>query len=255
MPATLHHRFDGPENAPVIVLGSPLGADGRVWDAVVPALAATHRVLRFDTRGHGGSELPPGSPTMSDLAADVVALADRYGVERFAYAGISLAGALGLTLALDAPERLDRLVVCCSGAKLGEPPAWHERAALVRRDGVQAVAETVLGRWFTPEYAAREPGVVAETLAMLQACPAEGYASVCDAIATFDVRARLAAVTVPTLVVAAERDPSTPVALSEEVAAGIPGARLVLVHDAAHLVIVEKADEVAEILVDFLSGS
>ncbi|WP_436777798.1 3-oxoadipate enol-lactonase [Yinghuangia sp. YIM S09857] len=255
MPATLNHRFDGPEGAPVIVLGSPLGADGRVWDAIVPALVATHRVLRFDTRGHGGSELPPGTPTMSDLAEDVVALADQYAIERFTYAGISLAGALGLAVALDAPERLDRLVVCCSGAKLGEAAGWHERAALVRRDGVGAVAETVVGRWFTPEYAAREPAVVADTLAMLRACPAEGYAAACDAVATFDARARLAAVTAPTLVIAAERDPSTPVALSEEVAAGIPGARLVLVPDAAHLVIVEKADEVAEILVDFLSGA
>lgn len=255
MPATLHHRFDGPEGAPVIVLGSPLGADNRVWDAVVPTLAATHRVLRFDTRGHGRSEVPPGTPTMSDLAADVVALADRYGIERFTYVGISLAGALGLTLALDAPERLDRLVVCCSGAKLGEPASWHERAALVRVGGVEAVAETVVGRWFTPEYADREPEVVADTLAMLRACPKEGYAAACDAAATYDVRARLAAVTAPTLVVAADRDPSTPAALSEEIVAGIPGARLALVPEAAHLVIVEKAAEVSEILVDFLSGA
>ncbi|NUU25316.1 MAG: 3-oxoadipate enol-lactonase [Streptomycetaceae bacterium] len=251
MTAALHHRFDGPDDAPVLVLGAPLGADGRVWDALVPGLAVRHRVLRFETRGHGRSDLPPGTPTLSDLAADVVALADRYGIERFSYAGISLAGAIGLTLALDAPERLDRLAVCCTGAKLGEPPAWHERAALVRAEGVAAVADAVIGRWFTPAYAEREPSVVADTAAMLRAGSAEGYAACCDAAATYDVRARLAAITAPTLVVGADRDTSTPLALSEEIAAGIPGSRLVVVKDAAHLVIVEKADEMAEILGEF----
>jgi len=252
--AALHHRFDGPDDAPVLILGSPLGADGRVWDALVPALAERHRVLRFDTRGHGGSELPPGTPTVSDLAADVVALADRYGIERFSYAGISLGGALGLTLALDAPERLDRLVVCCSGAKLGEPAAWHERAAQVRAEGMDAVAPTVVGRWFTPAYAEREPAVRDGILAMLRACPPAGYAASCDALATYDVRARLAAVTAPTLVIAADQDPSTPLALGTEVAEGIPGARLAVVKDAAHLVIVEKADDVRGIIGEFLHG-
>ncbi|MCF2528305.1 3-oxoadipate enol-lactonase [Yinghuangia soli] len=251
-PARLDHRFDGPEDAPVLVLGSPLGADGRVWDALVPALAVRHRVLRFAARGHAGSELPPGAPTLTDLAGDVLALADGYGIERFSYAGISLGGAIGLTLALDAPERLDRLAVLCSGAKLGETAAWHERAAQVRASGLDAVAEAVLGRWFTPEYAEREPEVAAATLEMLRTGSAEGYAACCDAIATYDVRASLAAVTAPTLVVGADRDPSTPLALSEEVAAGIPGARLAVVEDAAHLVVVEKADEVGGLLAEFL---
>lgn len=255
MSARLGHRFDGSEQAPVLVLGSPLGADGRVWDAVVPGLAEQHRVLRFDARGHGGSELPEGRPTVSDLAGDVLALADRHGIERFTYAGISLGGAIGLTLALDAPERVDRLIVCCSGAKLGEPAAWHERADLVRAQGMDAVAETVLGRWFTPDFAAREPGVAAEILAMLRTADPAGYAACCDAVATYDVRSRLAAITAPTLVIAADQDPSTPLALSEEVAAGIPGARLGVVPDAAHLVIVERAAEVTEIMGDFLSGA
>lgn len=253
--AALHHRSDGPDDAPALILGSPLGADGRVWDALVPALSARHRVLRFDTRGHGSSELPPGTPTVSDLAADVVALADRYGIERFSYAGISLGGAIGLTLALDAPERLDRLVVCCSGAKLGEPATWHERAAQVRSGGMDAVAATVVGRWFTPAYAEREPDVPAGILAMLRACPPEGYAACCDALATYDVRARLAAVTAPTLVVAADQDPSSPLGLGTEIAEGIPGARLAVVKDAAHLVIVEKADEVRDIIGQFLDSA
>ncbi|MDI2130256.1 3-oxoadipate enol-lactonase [Yinghuangia seranimata] len=257
MTAALNHRVDGPDDgspdAPVLVLGAPLGADMRVWDRLLPTLTATHRVVRFDTRGHGASPLPPGSPTMSDLAADVLALLDGLGVARFRYAGISLAGAVGLTLALDAPDRLDRLVVLCSGARLGEPEAWHERAALVRAEGMDAVAETVLGRWYTPEFASREPETAADTLAMLRAASPEGYAASCEAIVGYDVRDRLADIRTPTLVVAAGRDPSTPLPLPTEVAAGVPGARLEVVEDSAHLVIVEAAEAVRPLLTDFLT--
>ncbi|MGA4539980.1 3-oxoadipate enol-lactonase [Uniformispora flossi] len=256
MTAVLDHRFDGPASgaadAPVLVLGSPLGADGRVWDRLVPALAATHRVVRFAARGHGQSQLPPESPTMADLAADVLAMLDADGIDRFAYAGISLGGALGLTLALEAPERVERLVVCSSAACFGDPQPWHERAALVRADGMDAVAETVVGRWYTPEYAEREPDVVAATLAMLRATPPAGYAACCEAIAAYDVRQRLAGIAVPTLVLAADRDPSTPLPLAEEIAAGVPGATLTVIEDAAHLVIVEQAERVGDEMQQFL---
>lgn len=253
MTALLEHRFDGPADAPVLVLGSPLGADGRVWDRLIPELSEDRRVLRFATRGHAGSELPSGAATMADLAADVLGLLDAEGIDRFAYAGISLGGAIGLELALTAPERVARLVVCSSAARFGAPEPWRERAALVRAQGTAAVAETVVGRWFTPEYAEREPDVVAETLAMLRAAPAAGYAACCEAIAGYDVRERLPEITPPTLLVAADRDPSTPLESAEELAAGIPGARLAVVKDAAHLLIVEKAGEVGPQLREFLS--
>jgi 3-oxoadipate enol-lactonase / 4-carboxymuconolactone decarboxylase len=245
----LHHRLEGPAGAPVVVLAASLGATLEIWDAQVAALAPHYRVLRYDHRGHGGSPVPDGPYAMADLAADALALLDELGVETVTWCGLSLGGMVGMRLALDAPQRIGRLVLCCTSAYLEPIAGWTERAATVRASGVGAIAASVLGRWLTPA----APPELAERLgAMLRATPAEGYAGCCEAIAGHDVRAALAAVQAPTLAVAAADDPATPPAELEAIRDAIPGARLARLERAAHLANVERPDAFNAALLGFL---
>jgi 3-oxoadipate enol-lactonase/4-carboxymuconolactone decarboxylase len=237
---TLHHRADGPEDAPPLLLGPSLGTALALWDAQAPVLARRHRVVRWDLPGHGGSPaglIGPGA-SVADLAALVLDLADTLGLERFDYAGVSLGGAVGLHLAVHHPDRVKRLAVVCSSARFGEPAGWAERAALVRGEGVEPVAYSAVGRWFTPAFAG-VPAARARVAELLRADPG-GYAACCDALADFDLRADLPRITAPTLVVAGREDLATPVSHARELADGIPHATLTELAGASHLALVEK---------------
>ncbi|MFI1584141.1 3-oxoadipate enol-lactonase [Embleya sp. NPDC020630] len=252
--ATLNHRFDGPADAPVVILGPSLGTELGMWDAQIPELSREHRVLRYDLRGHGRSHPVPGTDSIADLVGDVLTLADSYGIRRFAYAGVSLGGAVGLWMGVRHPERLTGLIACCTSARFGEPEGWRERAATVRAQGMRQLADTVIRRWFTPEYIEREPAAVRRILEMLYACPPEGYAGCCDALAGYDLRAELGRISAPTLVIGAERDPSTPLEHARELAAGIPDATLVEVADAAHLANIQQAEAVTSAMLAHLTA-
>lgn len=244
----LHYRIDGAEDAPWLLLGSSIGTDLRMWDDNVADLAQEHRVLRFDTRGHGGSPAPSGPYDLTGLAADVVALADRLGIAQFAYGGLSLGGAIGQQLALDVPGRLTALVLCCTAARFGEASSWRERAARVRAEGTAWLVEPSRLRWFA------DPGTpqADELLAGLAAMSPDGYAGCADALAGFDVRDRLPEITLPTLVIAGKEDPATPLTHAELLADGIPGADLVVLPDAAHLATVEQPDAANRAILDHL---
>lgn len=254
MTVLLHHAVDGPENAPVLVLGPSLGTDLGLFDAQVAAFADDWRVVRYDLRGHGGSAAPPGPYEMSDLAGDVVALLDRLGVERFHYAGVSLGGAIGQYLAIHSADRMLSLAVCASAARFPDPDSWTSRAAVARAEGTEAMVASRTGTWFTSQFADARPAEAERLLTMLRDADREAYAGCCEALATFDVRADLGRVTAPTLVVAGDLDPATPVATVREIADGIPGARFVEIAGAAHLVNVEKAEAVNEALAAHLGG-
>ncbi|ALO12998.1 3-oxoadipate enol-lactonase [Streptomyces venezuelae] len=252
MTTLLHHRIDGPAHAPVLILGPSLGTSLAVWDAQVPALARRHRVVRYDLPGHGGTpartaaDTAPGATRVADLAALVLALADHLGAERFAYAGISLGGAVGAHLAVHHPERVTRLALVCSSARFGEPAGWHERAALVREKGTDAVAPGALGRWFTPDFAGTH--TADRLLDDLCAADAEGYAACCDALAAYDLRAALPRIAAPTLVLAGRADTATPPAHARELADGIPDASLLELAGAAHLAPAERPEAVLSAL-------
>ncbi len=211
----------------------------------MPHLEGRVRVLRYDHPGHGSSPLPAEPPTMADLARAVVELLDREGVERASFCGLSLGGCVGQQLALDAPERLDRLALCCTSPRFGTAEIWQERAELVRREGVEALADAVLGRWFTDEFADVE-----RYRAMLLATPREGYARCCEAIRDFDARPRLGEIRVPTLVLAGADDPGVAPGAPELLAGGIPGARLVTIPRTRHLAPIERPAEVAAALLE-----
>ena len=150
-PLKLRHRLEGPDGAPVLLLANSLGTTLELWDQNVDAWTPNVRVLRYDARGHGGSDVPPGPYSLELLGRDALGLLDELGIERASFCGVSLGGATGLWLAANAPERIDRLVVACSSARFGEPTGWHERAELARTEGMEAIADAVVSRWFTPD--------------------------------------------------------------------------------------------------------
>jgi 3-oxoadipate enol-lactonase len=237
---SLHHELSGPADAPVVVLSHALGATRAVWDAQEPELSARFRVLRYDLRGHGASPVPDAPVTLADLGGDVIDLLDGLGIERASLVGVSLGGMISLWAAAFRPERVARLVVACTSAQLGPPESWRERAELVRAEGTGAVADAVVGRWFTPAYAAAEPERVRAYRDGIAATPAAGYASLCHAIETMDLRDDLTRIEAPTLVVAGADDPSTPPDHGRAIADRIRGANLLVLGHAAHLANVEQ---------------
>ncbi|MFE4769927.1 3-oxoadipate enol-lactonase [Streptomyces sp. NPDC056713] len=227
----LHHRAEGPATAPPLLLGPSLGTSTTLWDAVAPELSVTHRVVRWDLPGHGKSPaalIGPGA-TVADLAGLVLDLADSLDIERFAYAGVSLGGAVGLHLAVHHPDRVTSLAVICSSAHFGGSKPWEERAALVRREGLGPVAETADRRWFTPGFTV--PALVEDH----RTADSEAYAACCDALAAFDIREDLSLITAPTLLIAGREDPATPPAHLREIADAVPGSSLVEIAGASHL--------------------
>jgi 3-oxoadipate enol-lactonase len=252
--ARLHHELSGPDGAPVLVLSNSLGTTGEIWDGQVPALRERFQVLRYDHRGHGRSEVPPGPYTLAELGQDLLALLDGLGVERFSLCGLSLGGMVGMWLAAHAPERVERLALVSTSALLGPPEMWADRAALARDKGTAALSETAAGRWFTARFRRHEPDTVARILATLAATPGEGYAGCCEAIAAMDLRPDLPRITAPTLVVAALDDPATPPSHAEVIVEGIGHARRELVLDASHLVSVEQPERVTALLLEHLGG-
>lgn len=226
-----------------VVLAGSLGATSAMWDAQAETLGGFD-VVRIDHPGHGGAP-------MEDVR-DVRALARRVlGIvqaERFSFVGVSLGGAVGMHLALEAPERLERLVLAATSARFGSPETWDERIRLVRSGGMEAVADAVLPRWFTPAF-----GDVQRFRAMFVSTPADVYVRYCEILREYDLRGRLGGIQAPTLAIAGAEDPTSPPDHLEAIAAEIPEARAVVVPRGAHLVNVERADEFNQALIAHLA--
>jgi 3-oxoadipate enol-lactonase len=251
----VHHLVAGPAGAPALVLASSLGTSTAMWEPQLAALSEHFRVVRYDHRGHGASPVPPAPYELADLGRDVLDLLDHLEIARASLCGVSLGGMVGMWLGAHAPERVDRLVLCCTSAHLPPAEAWAERAATVRAAGTTAaVADAVLPRWLTREGAERDPARVAWLRAMLVATPAEGYAACCGVIERLDLRDRLETIAAPTVAIAGAQDPATPQVHLEAIAGGIPDARLEVLDGAAHLANVERPEAVTRLILEHCGG-
>lgn len=244
----LHHVVDGPADAPVLVLAGSLGSTLEMWRPQVAALSGEYRIVRLDHRGHGGSPVPPGPYRIADLAGDVLALLDRLELPRVAWCGLSLGGMVGMYLGSTAPERVTSLTLCCTTAHFLDPAPWVERAAAVRESGTESIADAVVARWFTPDWAAAHPDQVKECRDMVAETSDAGYLASCEALQVWDHRDQLAAVAAPTLVIGGAGDLATPVEPhARTLVENIPGARLEVV-PGAHLATIEAAGRTSTLI-------
>lgn len=250
----LHHVVDGRTDAPALFLGPSLGTSLRLWEAQVPALARGHRVVRYDLPGHGASEASLlRDPSVAGLGRLVLELADFLGIERFAYAGVSLGGAVGAWLAVHHPERVESLALVCTSARFGEPGPWRERAARVRAEGVEWLASSAASRWFTPGF--KTTTAAQALIADQRATDPDGYAACCTALADYDLGGHLERITAPTLVIAGRQDTATPPAHARRLADGINRSTLLEIDGAAHLAPVEQPQRLLSALTDHLDAT
>lgn len=217
-----------------------LGLDAGSWDAQAAELAPRYRIVQPDSRGHGRSDAPPGPYTVEGLAADVEALADHLGIDRFHVVGLSMGGLIALWLAVHRPERLRSAVFCNTAAKLGTRELWDARIAAVRARGMGAIADQVVRRFFAAGFAARQPATFAEARATLAGTPPEGYAACCEALRDADLRQEVDTIRVPSLVIGAAEDVATPPDEARWLHATIPGSELVVLEGAGHISNLER---------------
>jgi 3-oxoadipate enol-lactonase len=250
--AQLNYRFDGPAGAPALVFSNSLGTNFSMWDSQIPALAKEFRVLRYDTRGHGESSVTPGTYSIAQLGRDVLGLLDILGIRSAHFCGLSMGGMIAMWLALNAPERINRLVLCNTAAKIGTPEMWSTRIEMVRTQGMNAVAQTQAQRWFTPEFVAKSPAIVASVVERIANTSPQGYAANCAAIRDMDLRDSIARIRSRTLVIAGSHDPVIPIADSRYLSDTIPGAKFAELN-ASHLSNVEASDDFTEALLNFFT--
>ncbi|MEV8559346.1 4-carboxymuconolactone decarboxylase [Streptomyces sp. NPDC051917] len=248
----LQYRFDGREDAPVLILGPSLGTTWHMWDRQVPELTRQWRVLRFDLPGHGGAPAHPAG-SVAELATRLLATLDSIGVQRFGYAGCALGGAIGIELALRHPERLASLALVAASPRFGTADEFRQRGVIVRTNGLDPIARTSPDRWFTGGFAAAQPAITEWAVQMVRTTDPGCYIAACEALASFDVRTELGRVGVPTLVLVGSDDQVTGPAEARTLVAGIPDARLAVVPGASHLVPVEQPAAVTDLLVHHFS--
>lgn len=250
----MHYQLDGPAHGSVLLFSNSLGADLTMWDDVVAHLPPTLRILRYDTRGHGQTPASEGPITLADLGRDVLGLLDALAIPVVNFCGLSMGGLIGQWLAIHHPERLNKVVLCHTAAKIGTSATWNERIETVRRQGLSAIADAVLDRWLTPAFSRARPDRRSALIARFCATSAEGYTACCAAIRDADFRENVQRITVPTLIIAGTYDPVTTVADGAFLQQAIPTAQ---VHElpAAHLSAVEVAGTFAQVLGQFLVQS
>jgi 3-oxoadipate enol-lactonase len=250
------HFTDSGGSGDAVVLAHAIGCDHRMWDDLRPRLAADYRVVALDTRGHGRSPVAPRPYSLADLADDAAAVLDRLGIAHTHWVGLSMGGMVGQAFALRHPGRIDRMVLANTTSSYGPEgrAMWQARAKLVAEGGLAAIRDMVATRYFSEEFRAREPDVVAQVMQRFLETPAEGYLGCCDAIANLDFAGDLPRMRARTLVIAGGADAGTPPAMSEAMAAKIPGARLAVIAGAAHLSAVEKPAQFAQLVREFLAS-
>ncbi|MFT0172729.1 3-oxoadipate enol-lactonase [Paraburkholderia mimosarum] len=248
-----HYVFDDRSGGSALAFIHQLGGDLSVWDTLAGHFRHRHNVLRYDMRGHGTSAVASEPFGMGQLAADLDALFEANGIEHAHVVGISMGGMIAQQFALDYPERVITLTLCDTASHTPQEAraTWNDRAAAVRREGLGALADATMTRWFTADFRHTHAPTVERICEVLLRTPSEGYAMACEALRDFDVEKRLAQLRVPTLVVAGRHDSGTPMAMTQALARAIEGSHFVVL-DAAHLAPVEESHRFTALLETFL---
>jgi 3-oxoadipate enol-lactonase len=253
--AVINYEIEGAASAQVVTLSHALATNLGLWEPQMPALLRkSYRVLRFDTRGHGHSSVPQGPYTMETLAGDVIGLLDFLGIERTHFVGLSMGGMIGQVLAARYPERLEKLVLCDTSARVPPEmsPIWEDRIRKVEREGMTSVVQETLERWLSEEFRQKQPELTGRIRDMIVQTPIPGYAGCCRAISGFDMLADLPQIKASTLIMVGERDPGSPVSAAEEIKQQIHGAELFVIPAALHLTNYEAAEIFNQKLLEFL---
>ncbi|RPJ19422.1 MAG: 3-oxoadipate enol-lactonase [Desulfobacteraceae bacterium] len=251
---TMHYELEGPESAPVVSLSHSLATDLSMWDLQAAVLKSGYRVLRYDTRGHGCTDAPEGPYTLEQLADDAKALLQALHISKTHFMGISMGGMIGQVLALKDPGLLRSLILCDTSSRIPEEalPVWEERIGLAQQQGMDALVESTMERWFTAPFRAKPIPVLEKIRGMIRTTPLKGYIGCSRAIMKLNLTERLTEIELPTLIVVGEEDPGTPVAASQAIHKQIKGSELVILKSAAHLSNIEQQDAFNTAVLDFL---
>jgi 3-oxoadipate enol-lactonase len=252
---TINYRIDGPEGAPWIVFSNSLATSLAMWDEQAAALQNSCRVLRYDQRGHGGTDAPAGHYAFDTLLADALALIDALGIERTHFAGLSMGGATALGLVERHPERFDRVIVCDSPCQSTPQSSqqWHERIAIAQKQGIAALVEPTIARWFPPETVAENPPHLDKVRTMIRSTPVDGFVGCAAALADHDYASAVASVKRPVLFVAGEKDGAAPAAM-RKLHEKLNGSRFVELPGAGHISNMDRPAEFNRAMVDFLAA-
>lgn len=243
-----------PDNGkPPLLFLNALGADHTMWDGQVPVFAEHYRVIRFDDRGHGQSDVPELPYTIDRLGRDARGVLEALDVDSAHIVGMSKGGATGAWLGANSPEHVEKLVLSSCAPHLAPRDVWEGRAKTARNEGISALVDAVIGRWFTEDFRSRQPETVARIRAMILGASDEGYAACCEALAEMDLRDDIGLIPVPTLVLCGDSDPGVHPAKTREWVAAIDGARLEVIRKCAHLTNVEQAEAFNQVVLDFLA--
>jgi len=251
---SINYQVEGPASGPVVTLSHSLATNLSMWDPQARALASRYRVVRFDTRGHGGTDAPAGAYALEQLAEDARALLRALGIARTHFIGLSMGGFIGQLLALTHPEMLQSLVLCDTTSRVppAARPTWDERIHVAQTQGMEPHVEPTIGRWFTAPFMEQHAEVVNPVRAIIRGTHPQGYIGCCHAIAALDLTDRLDGIRVPTLVIVGEDDPATPVAASRTIHERIQGSELVILKSASHLSNLEQAEAFNRAITTFL---
>ena len=251
---SVNYTLDGPSSGPVITMSNSLASNLSMWDPQIPALASRYRILRYDTRGHGGTDAPPGPYSLDELTEDVRALLQALGITRTHFVGLSMGGMIGQIMALKYPQMLQSVVLCDTMSRVPTEakPMWDERIHTAEAHGMEPLVEPTLARWFTEPFRHKGSPVLEQVRTMIRTTPPSGYAGCCHAIAALNLTDRLNAIAIPTLIIVGEDDPGTPVAASRVIHEQIKGSELVILKSAAHLSNLEQPEAFNQALTGFL---
>ena len=250
--ARIHYVLSGDSSLPALVLSNSLGTNFSIWDAQAAEFERHFRILRYDMRGHGKSSVPPPPYSVPELAADFLSLADFLGLDRFHFCGLSIGGMIGMSLALQSPARLRKLVLCSTAAKIGTFESWNTRIEMVRTQGMKEIARATPPRWFTPDFQNSSPEVIAAVVRSIESLNPDGYIGGCCAVRDFDAHTTVSSIQVPVLVISGTHDPAAPPSDGHFLADHISGARYVELN-ASHISIMEDPQRFANEVLDFLT--